>query len=125
MAGWLIFFAGLSGSLGISLSAMAAHMPQGPMMASGAQMLLFHASAFLALAGLVRVNALAPRAIAIGALLWVAGLALFSGDLSWRALAGSRLFANAAPIGGSLLIAGWLWFMITGLISLLRPRKSD
>lgn len=125
MAGWLIFFGGLSGALGVSLSAMAAHLPQGPMLASGAQMLLFHAPAFLALAGAARSGTLGPRTLLIGALLWGAGLALFSGDLSWRVLAGSRLFPNAAPIGGSLLIAGWLWLMITGLISLVRPRKSD
>ena len=125
MAGWLIFLGGLSGALGVSLSAMSAHLPQGPMLASGAQMLLFHAPAFLALAGLARISVLGPRVIGLGALIWMAGLALFAGDLSWRVLAGSRLFPNAAPIGGSALIAGWLWFMITGLISLLAPRKSD
>lgn len=125
MAGWLIFFGGLSGALGVSLSAVAAHHPNGSALVSGAQMLLFHASAFLALGALVRLEVLGARTIAIGALLWAVGLALFAGDLSWRVLAGSRLFPNAAPIGGSLLIAGWLWFMITGLISLLGGRKSD
>lgn len=95
------------------------------MLASGAQMLLFHAPAFLALAGLARIPVLGPRVIGLGALIWMAGLALFAGDLSWRVLAGSRLFPNATPIGGSLLIAGWLWFMVAGLISLARPRKSD
>ena len=36
------------------------------------------------------------------------GLALFSGDLAMRALAGQPLFRMAAPLGGSTLILAWL-----------------
>ena len=38
----------------------------------------------------------------------VIGLALFSGDLSLRALKGIPLFPMAAPTGGVILMAGWL-----------------
>ncbi len=40
-------------------------------------------------------------------------------------LAGHRLFAFAAPLGGALVIGGWLFFMVAGLFSLARARKSD
>ncbi|TIX01867.1 MAG: DUF423 domain-containing protein, partial [Mesorhizobium sp.] len=36
------------------------------------------------------------------------GLLLFCGDLLARDFLGSRLFPLSAPIGGTLLIAGWL-----------------
>ncbi len=39
---------------------------------------------------------------------FVAGAALFAGDLSLRQFAGHSLFPMAAPTGGTLLIIGWL-----------------
>lgn len=125
MTGWLIFFGGLCGALGVSLSAVAAHHPSGSVLASGAQMLLFHAPAFLALAALVKINALRGWAVALGAVLLALGLAFFAGDLSFRALLGHRLFPYAAPVGGSALIAGWVWLAGCGFISLLSSRKGD
>jgi uncharacterized membrane protein YgdD (TMEM256/DUF423 family) len=38
----------------------------------------------------------------------VLGLLLFCGDLLMRHYAGERLFAMAAPAGGTLMILGWL-----------------
>ncbi len=40
--------------------------------------------------------------------LFMAGLALFSGDLAMRALAGQPIFRMAAPIGGGTLILAWI-----------------
>ncbi|MFY9290027.1 MAG: DUF423 domain-containing protein, partial [Methylorubrum rhodinum] len=51
---------------------------------------------------------------AAGALL--VGLALFSGDLAMRALAGQALFPMAAPTGGFVLMAGWLLAAVVALI---------
>jgi uncharacterized membrane protein YgdD (TMEM256/DUF423 family) len=49
------------------------------------------------------------RPLAVAALIaWVAGAALFSGDIAMRAFAGHRLFVMAAPAGGVVLIAAWL-----------------
>jgi uncharacterized membrane protein YgdD (TMEM256/DUF423 family) len=39
---------------------------------------------------------------------FVAGGALFAGDIATRAVSGNRLFPMAAPAGGTLLIVGWL-----------------
>lgn len=124
MTGWLIFFGGLCGALGVSLSAVAAHHPSGTVLTTGAQMLLVHAPAFLALAALAKAEALRGWALALGAVLLALGLAFFAGDLSFRALLGQRLFPYAAPVGGSLMIAGWVWIAGCGFISLLGPRKG-
>lgn len=100
---------GLCGAAGVALSAYAAHAGGGNV-ATAAQMLLFHAPAFLAL-GLLPATRLHGFAIAILA----AGLALFAGDLLARFFADTRLFPMAAPTGGVMLIAGWLTVAATGL----------
>ncbi|TIT93930.1 MAG: DUF423 domain-containing protein, partial [Mesorhizobium sp.] len=50
----------------------------------------------------------ADRALRIASLVLLFGLVLFCGDLLARDFLGSRLFPMSAPIGGTLLIAGWL-----------------
>jgi uncharacterized membrane protein YgdD (TMEM256/DUF423 family) len=46
---------------------------------------------------------------------------LFSGDIAARVLMGGRLFPMAAPIGGSLLILGWL---VVGLSAVWRRHQG-
>jgi uncharacterized membrane protein YgdD (TMEM256/DUF423 family) len=98
----LVLLAGVAGAAGVALSAMAAHQGGGNL-ATAAQFLLFHAPALLAigLAARGRILIIAGFALALG-------LALFAGDLALRALAGQRLFAMAAPAGGSVMIIAWL-----------------
>ncbi|WP_410010307.1 DUF423 domain-containing protein [Phyllobacterium sp. A18/5-2] len=96
-------FGGLFGAAGIAAYAAAAHSPDGHM-ATIAPILFIHAPAFLALSILARIN----RAAHFGGLVLVLGLLFFIGDLASRDYAGDRLFAFAAPLGGSLLILGWV-----------------
>jgi uncharacterized membrane protein YgdD (TMEM256/DUF423 family) len=98
----LVCTAGVSGALGVGLSAAAAHRGGGDLSVA-ASFLLMHASALLVL-GLVSLACIAR----IGGVVLVVGLALFCGDLVARTYLGSRLFPYAAPGGGILLIAGWL-----------------
>jgi uncharacterized membrane protein YgdD (TMEM256/DUF423 family) len=42
------------------------------------------------------------------------------GDIALRAFAGHRLFAMAAPIGGTILIAAWLAFTAAAIFALVR-----
>ena len=56
----------------------------------------------------------------VGLVGWVVGGALFSGDIALRAFAGHRLFAMAAPIGGTILIAAWLAFTAAAICALVR-----
>lgn len=105
-----ILIGGLCGAAGVGLSAYAAHAGGGNA-GTAAQMLLFHAPAFLALGffptGLLRSLALLALTL---------GLALFCGDLLAREFLGSRLFPMAAPAGGMALIAGWLFVAVSGLV---------
>ncbi len=46
------------------------------------------------------------------------------GDLSARALAGTRLFPMAAPLGGTLLIFGWALVTLAALIGMGQSRDG-
>lgn len=105
----LILAAGLAGAAGVALSALAAHKG-GAFTGTAANFLLMHAPIFLA-AGLLG----AGRALRAACLILLAGLVIFCGDLLMRDLAGTRLFAFAAPAGGTLLILGWLGIALSAL----------
>jgi uncharacterized membrane protein YgdD (TMEM256/DUF423 family) len=121
----LIFLGGMSGALGVSLSAVAAHYPGGSNLALAAQMLLAHGPVFLALAALARTKALPGWVLGLTTALLALGLVLFAGDIARRVFQGTRLFPWAAPLGGSTMIAAWLWLMLVGFFSLFRHTKAD
>ena len=52
---------------------------------------------------------------------FIAGAALFAGDLTLRQFAGHGLFYMAAPTGGTLLMASWL---ALALAALMPPRTA-
>ena len=73
---------------------------------TGARYQMFHALAGLALAGLAASwGAQRLRAVA---LLWASGTILFSGSLYLLVLTGGRFWGAVTPLGGLLLMAGWL-----------------
>ncbi|TPJ28192.1 DUF423 domain-containing protein [Mesorhizobium sp. B2-8-3] len=109
----LVLAAGLVGAAGVALSAAAAHRG-GAFTGTAANFLLMHAPVFLAI-GLAGGN----RCLRIASLVLLAGLLLFCGDLLARDFLGSRLFPMSAPIGGTLLIAGWVAIAVSAL---WRPR---
>lgn len=98
----LVLAGGLCGAAGVALSAAAAHVG-GTFTGTVASFLLTHALALLAI-GLVGGS----RLLRLGALALLVGLVLFCGDLLARDFLGGRLLPFAAPIGGTLLILGWL-----------------
>lgn len=114
--------AGLAGAAGVALAAAASHLAPEGSLRTAAEFLLFHAPAFLALAALSAGVGGPRRGLLIGGALLAAGLALFSGDLALRALKGMSLFRNAAPIGGTLMILGWL---ALGASALFGPKIGD
>ncbi|WP_445502310.1 DUF423 domain-containing protein [Microvirga sp. G4-2] len=111
----LIALAGLSGALGVALSAAAAHITGGNL-TTAAQFLLFHAPGLLALAALIATGALHPTVAQVAGYILVLGLVLFCGDLSRRAFAGISLFPRAAPTGGILLMLGWVLVAVSALL---------
>jgi uncharacterized membrane protein YgdD (TMEM256/DUF423 family) len=118
--------AGLNGAMGVAMGAWAAHGLQARLpdvavewVKTGASYQLWHAAALLGLAALAvlrptRLFAAAGLAFAIGAL-------LFSGALYLHALADLGWVVALAPIGGMLMIAGWLTLIVAGLR--LRPKS--
>lgn len=104
---------GLIGAAGIAAYAAAAHSASAHL-GTIAPILFIHAPAFLALAVLARIS----RAAYVGGLVLLLGLILFIGDLASRDITGDRLFPGAAPVGGTLLILGWLVIAATSVRAL-------
>lgn len=75
----------------------------------------YHAWHALALVAVGTLQMQLPRRTGLGraALLFVAGIALFSGSLYALALGGGRAWGYVTPFGGLAFIAGWLVLAIT------------
>ena len=116
----LIILAGVMGADGVILAAVAAHQDDAGRLLPASSMLLFHATAVLAVVALAErgvVHAKGGLAAAFG---FVVAAALFACDLSLRHFSGHSLFPLAAPTGGTLLIASWLVLAIAAAW----PRRS-
>jgi uncharacterized membrane protein YgdD (TMEM256/DUF423 family) len=104
----LIILAGVMGADGVILAAASAHQPDATRLASASSMLLFHATAVLAIVALAERGVIHLRIGITAAFGFVIAAALFAGDLTLRQYAGHGLFPMAAPTGGTLLIVSWL-----------------
>ena len=104
----LVILAGIMGADGVVLAAASAHQPDAVRLASASSMLLFHATAVLAVAALIERSILHARIGLVAAFGFVIAAVLFAGDLTLRQYAGHSLFPMAAPTGGTLLIVSWL-----------------
>ncbi|MBW6523655.1 DUF423 domain-containing protein [Sphingomonas sp. RHCKR47] len=99
----LMLLAALSGALAVGAGAFGAHGASGEAaewLKTGGQYQLIHAVAALVA---MRLDARGPG------WLFVAGSAIFAGTLYLMAVGAPRWFGAITPIGGTLLIAGWLW----------------
>lgn len=96
-------FAALSAALAIAAGAFGAHGASSPPAAewlrTGGLYQLIHAVAALSLAGTTRGPAI----------LLLVGAAIFSLTLYVMAAGGPRWLGAITPVGGSLMIGGWLW----------------
>jgi uncharacterized membrane protein YgdD (TMEM256/DUF423 family) len=111
----LLALAGLMGASGIAAWSAAAHLAAGTSLDIGAYMLLFHAPAIAAIALALREGALHRFFGLLAAEGLLLGAVLFSVDLALRSLMGTPLFRLAAPIGGVIVIAGWLLLAVAAL----------
>ncbi len=106
---WLMVLAALSGAVAVGAGAFGAHGASGQAaewLRTGGQYQLIHAVAALVA---LRLEARGPG------WLFVLGGALFAGTLYLMALGLPRWLGAITPIGGALLIAGWLWLAWMGL----------
>jgi len=96
--------AALSGAVAVAAGAFGAHGASGPAvewLKTGGHYQLIHAVAALVA---LRFEARGP------AWLFVIGGAVFAGTLYLMAVGAPRWLGAVTPIGGALLIGGWLWF---------------
>ncbi|NDW03767.1 DUF423 domain-containing protein [Jiella pacifica] len=122
LCGLFIVFAGLFGAAGVAGAALAAHVAEGDrFVAIAASMALIHAPALL---GVAAVLPRTPRLLGLAGAAMMVGVVLFSGDLAMRAATGASLFANAAPTGGTMLIAGWLLTAVAGVVAMFRRQET-
>jgi uncharacterized membrane protein YgdD (TMEM256/DUF423 family) len=113
-------FCGLAGAAGVGLAGLAAHGSDGALLEPAARFLTLHAVAALGLAALAASLPRRRGSFLASAWLFLAGGALFSADLTARAVAGSRLFPMAAPLGATLVILGWAWLVLASLVAFAR-----
>src|SRR3981081_3028785 len=104
----LIILAGVMGADGVILAAASAHPPDASRLASASSMLLFHATAVLAVVALAERGVIHARIGIAAALGFVIATGLFAGDLTLRQYAGHGVFQMAAQTGGTLLNISWL-----------------
>ena len=105
----LLVFAALSAAVAVGAGAFGAHGASGvaaEWLKTGGQYQLIHAVAALVA---LRMETRGP------AWLFVIGGAIFAGTLYAMALGAPRWFGAITPIGGALLIGGWLWLAWTGI----------
>src|SRR5260370_1604603 len=108
----LIGLAAVMGADGVILAALSAHQADAARLAAGSSMLLFHATAVLAVVALAERGLVHLRIGIAASFGFVAAAALFAGDLTLRQFAGHGLFPFAAPTGGTLLILIWLLLLV-------------
>jgi uncharacterized membrane protein YgdD (TMEM256/DUF423 family) len=95
MTSALLVLACLMGACGVGLAAAAAHGTSATGLDSAAWLLLFHATAILGAASLATQQLLWRPLALVAMLSFVAGAALFAGDVAMRAFAGAPV-----PDGG-------------------------
>ena len=108
----IVVIAALLGAAGVAAAAAATHTGDQALLGPLALIALTHAPALIALAAFQAPYRFMPHAtvvIAFGAL-------LFSIDLAVRHFTGAALFPHAAPIGGTMLIVGWLMLAVSAAI---------
>jgi uncharacterized membrane protein YgdD (TMEM256/DUF423 family) len=104
---WLMRLAAVSAAIAIGAGAFGAHRFSGKeaeWLRTGGFYQLVHAVAVLALA---RVAGAGPLWTLLG------GSALFAATLYAMAVGAPRWFGAITPVGGALMIAGWVWIAFT------------
>lgn len=114
---WLLL-AGINGLMAVAAGAFGAHGVSDPQVKDwlrvGAQYQLVHAAAGLACFAFMRMAVL--QAGVAGWLFGLGGL-VFGGSLYLLALTGMRALGAVTPIGGLLMILGWvavIWGVVAG-----------
>ena len=106
----------LIGGLAVAAGAFGAHGLKATLTATGqaenwetaCRYAMYHAFALVAAGLLAGMQQPPSAAIAAAAACFLAGTLIFSGCMGTLALSGWKILGAIVPIGGALLIAGWL-----------------
>jgi uncharacterized membrane protein YgdD (TMEM256/DUF423 family) len=114
---WLLIMGALMGFMAVAAGAFGAHALKQklePEMLSvfevGARYQIYHALAICLTA--LAISIIPGQFMPIAGWLFFAGSIIFSGSLYLLALTGIKILGAITPIGGVLLLAGWLSFAI-------------
>jgi uncharacterized membrane protein YgdD (TMEM256/DUF423 family) len=130
MGPWLVA-AAVNGLMAIAMGAFAAHGLRSVLDAdalgwldTGSRYQMWHALALLVVASLLVRPQLGRQRRVLLAVAWafLAGTVLFAGSLYLLALTQVHAFAWITPVGGVVLMAGWLGLIVLGV---LRWRSTD
>lgn len=113
----LFFLGGLYGALGVAAGAVAAHLVGDDMLTTASHFLLFHAAALMAVGAASAAVEGGRTALLTGASALALGTFLFTADLALRALSEGEFHWGTAPVGGTVLMAGWVIVAIGGLLA--------
>ena len=99
--------AGLLGAIAIALGAFGAHGLKERLALVPEAAAWWQTATFYLLTHAVAIGAIGARSV-WPARLWAMGSVIFAGPLYAMALGAPRWFGAITPLGGSLLIAGWV-----------------
>lgn len=126
MRKWLIG-GGLHGAMAVAFGAWAAHGAEAVLdpaaidwVRTGSAYQLWHAVALLALAALAAIRP--GRLVSAAGIAFCLGALGFSCSLYGLALGGPHWLVYVTPLGGSLLILGWLLVLLAGFRNLPAAR---
>ncbi len=114
---WLTLAAGVNGFLAVAAGAYGAHGVQwdearDAAFQTAADYHLTHSIVVLALGCLASLR---PRTASLAGAAFVLGMLIFCGSLYYSGLTGSRDWLWLTPIGGGLLLLGWLVVVALGI----------
>ena len=115
----LLQLAGLFGALGVAIGAFGAHALHDTLVRAGrldtfetaVRYQFYHALALLAVGALWAARP-ELRALGTAGALWAGGIVVFSGSLYALCFTGITKLGAVAPIGGLLLLGGWVSLLL-------------
>jgi uncharacterized membrane protein YgdD (TMEM256/DUF423 family) len=120
----LVALAALIGMAGVIEAAAARHISAEPLLQTSANFLLLTGTATIGIAAFA-LAAQRRRALYLtAASILLVGCILFCGDLTILVFFSRKLFDFAAPIGGTLMICGWLATAVAALASIMPKEQA-
>ena len=124
----IALLAGVLGATGVIAGAFGAHGLEQRGVApdlldayqTGAQYHIYHALAVLGCGWLASLGA--PRRVMAAVICFTVGTVIFAGSLYLLALTGATWWGAVTPIGGTLLIVGWV--LVVAAAFGLKPRQA-